>query len=69
MLEPLDLDRPTRLGTARRALALLCLAAIVVAWWRILAVDDGLTVTTTERDGVPLDLLVPDDAGDAPGVV
>ncbi|MFP4149841.1 MAG: alpha/beta hydrolase family protein, partial [Nitriliruptoraceae bacterium] len=68
-LEPLDLDRPTRLGTARRALALLCIAAIVVAWWRILALDDGLSVTTTERDGVPVDLLVPDDAVDAPGVV
>ena len=68
-LEPMDLDRPTRLGTGRRAMALLALAAIVVAWWQVLAATDGLTVTTVEQDGVPMDLIVPDGAVDAPGVV
>jgi dienelactone hydrolase len=69
MLEPMDLDRPSRLGTGRRSLALLALAAIVVAWWQVLAATDGLTVTTVEQDGVPMDLLVPEGAVDAPGVV
>jgi pimeloyl-ACP methyl ester carboxylesterase len=68
-LEPLDLDRPSRLGTGRRVVALLALAAVAVAWWQVLAATDGLTVTTVEQDGVPMDLLVPDDAVDAPGVV
>lgn len=68
-LEPLDLDRPSRLGTGRRSVALLALAAIVVATWQVLAATDGLTVTTVEQDGVPVDLLVPDGADGAPGVV
>jgi dienelactone hydrolase len=68
-LEPLDLDRPGRLGTVRRSIALLALAAIVVAWWQVLAATEGLVVTTVEQDGVPMDLLVPDGATGAPGVV
>lgn len=68
-LEPLDLDRPGRLGTGRRAIALLALAAIAVAVWQVLSATDGLTVTLREQDGVPVDLLVPDGAEGAPGVV
>jgi dienelactone hydrolase len=69
MLDPLDLDRPTRLGTVRRSIALLAVAAIVVAWWQVLAATAGVEVTTVARDGVPVDLLVPEGAVDAPGVV
>jgi dienelactone hydrolase len=68
-LEPLDLDRRGRLGTPRRSIALLAVAAIVVAWWQVLAATGGLDVTTVEQDGVPMDLLVPDGATGAPGVV
>jgi len=68
-LAPLDLDRPARLGIPRRLVALLSVAAIAVAWWQVLAATSGVDLATVERDGVPIDLLVPDGAEDVPGIV
>jgi dienelactone hydrolase len=66
---PLELERPRRLGIPGRVIALLSIAAIVVAWWQVLAATSTLDVGTVERDGVPIDLLVPAGGGDAPGIV
>ena len=68
-LAPLDLERPVRLGVPRRLVALLAVAAVVIAWWQVLDDTAGARVVTVERDGVPVDLLVPPDAVAAPGVV
>ncbi len=71
-LTPLDLERPVRIGVPRRLVALLAVAVIVVAWWQVLDATAGARVVTVERDGVPVDLLVPPSAAsaaDAPGVV
>ncbi|MGM0616879.1 MAG: alpha/beta hydrolase family protein [Actinomycetota bacterium] len=68
-LTPLDLDRPTRFGLVRRLVTLLSLAAIAVAWWQVLAATSAVELVTVERDGVPIDLLVPDGAVEAPGIV
>jgi dienelactone hydrolase len=66
---PRDLERPTRLGVPRRLVALVSVAAIVVAWWQVLEATSAFEVATIERDGVPIDLLVPSGGGDAPGIV
>ncbi len=68
-LAPLDLERPPRLGTARRLLALLAIAAIAVAWWRVLDATAEVEVRATVHAGVPMDLLIPAGAETAPGVV
>ena len=73
-LTPLDLERPPELGTPRRLLVLLALALVAVAWWQVIDLGDGFAVTTVavtteEQPGVPMDLLVPAGAADAPGVV
>jgi dienelactone hydrolase len=60
---------PRRLGVWGRLVALLSIAAIAVAWWQVLAATSNLEVETVERDGVPIDLLVPAGGGDAPGIV
>ena len=68
-LTPLDLDRPPQLGTSRRLLALAAAALVAVAWWQVVDVGAEVALTTTERAAVPMDLLVPEAADDAPGVV
>ena len=68
-LTPLDLDRPTRVSAPRRLLALAGAALVAIAWWQVWDTTAELTVTTLEQDGVPLDLLVPAEAVDAPGIV
>jgi dienelactone hydrolase len=64
-----DHERPTRLGVPRRLVAIVSIAAIVVAWWQVLEPTSAFEVETIERDGVPIDLLVPASGGDAPGIV
>ncbi len=68
-LTPLDLERPAQLGTPRRLLALLAAALLAVAWWQVIDAGAEVELTTTERAGVPVDLLVPTAAEGAPGVV
>lgn len=68
-LAPLDLERPPQLGTSRRLLALLALAVVAVAWWRVLDATAEVALTSTVQAGVPVDLLVPEGAQDAAGVV
>ena len=66
---PLDLERPARLGVPRRLVALLSVAVVVVAWWQVLETTSTVGLETVERDGVPIDLLVPTGGDDAPGIV
>jgi dienelactone hydrolase len=68
-LAPLDLERRARVGVPRRLVALLAAAVIIAAWWQVLADPAGTRVSTLERDGVPVDVLVAPGAVDAPGVV
>ena len=68
-LTPLDLERPAQLGTTRRLLALLAVAFVAVAWWRVVDAGSGVELTTTEQAGVPVDLLVPAGVEDVPGIV
>ena len=68
-LTPLNLERPVRIGVPRRLVALLAAAVLAAAWWQVLDDPAGARVVTVERDGVPVDLLVPPGGTDAPGVV
>ena len=68
-LTPLDLDRPARVGVPRRLIALLAAAIVAAAWWQVLAATTSAGLVSVERDGVPVDLLVPSGAVDAPGIV
>jgi len=68
-VEPLDPDRRTRLGLARRLIAFLSLVAIAVAWWQVVSATAAVELRTVERDGVPIDLLLPRGEEETPGIV
>jgi dienelactone hydrolase len=42
---------------------------IIVAWWAVAGLEDGLHSQRSEQDGVPLIFLAPDGAEAAPGVI
>lgn len=66
---PFDLDGPTRRGLPRRLVAFLSMAVIALAWWQVSTATAAVDLVTVEREGVPIDLLVPAGGGDAPGIV
>ncbi|AHK80680.1 hypothetical protein M911_08270 [Ectothiorhodospira haloalkaliphila] len=59
--------------TSRPALriitALLALAVIITAWIMVIDTGQGVEQRQLQRDGVPVTLLLPNDASHAPGVV
>jgi pimeloyl-ACP methyl ester carboxylesterase len=60
---------PPRLTGWRVAVLVLGLLLVGLAWWRVLDTTAEVEVATTSHDGVPVTLLVPAGATDAPGVV
>lgn len=67
----LDLDRPPRFGPVRRLVTVIGVLLIVAAWWQVGQATEGVVQVETERDGVPVTVLLPelDGPGPWPGVV
>ncbi|MFO7664966.1 MAG: alpha/beta fold hydrolase [Chloroflexota bacterium] len=58
------------LGLTRIALAVIAVCLILLAWWGILNTQCGLTIRSLMGEGdVPLLYMVPDNAGNVPGVL
>jgi pimeloyl-ACP methyl ester carboxylesterase len=57
------------LGNTRRVWIAVAVLLMLVSWWSVIRLDDGLVVRRFTQDGVPLRYLVPSEARDIPGVI
>lgn len=58
-----------KLGPGRLGLGIFSLLLIILSWWQVLRVNEGLVTRSLTRDGVPLRYLAPADAENMPGVL
>lgn len=58
-----------KLGKKRLLFLLVALILIVLSWQQVLAVRQGLTIRTLEREGVPMRYMAPAGANGASGVL